>query len=567
MSHKTTIAKRTSKVSILAGGDVSLRYFFIPDAMWSGDGTTAPLLNLDSIHDTISNSSAAARHVKRLTSFYRDVTIPFTTRRRLPVVALVEDFADDASTGASASIKLEIEINATETNWEGKTIALLPARIPALLTDIVTLFDSGHVIYAPAFVLRMSQTTSATPDARGEDRSARLISLLTSLVDSPSAGYEDDLKKLRSKISFKLEGEATGRDLLEFVNDRLALLRAEPKPGNVFSDLLRPVIKTNTRWLQSLKRWCYTQRAATFDEASELKWHDLRSASIEVVGADRFDEVLSWCTAAKEAAQTEAHTEVMKMGPSERALAALAQNILDVDNQDESEVVDSLSQAIATGEDVLLIHPMLTTRYSREARSYTDMRDTLGGCPYFLLTNVAIAYNEYLLERNAQLVDGIRELTRTGRWISDAGASSTKAERADFKARFQLFENHTLYSLPNIFRYPTERIMFDEIVRQRGLSQRAAGIEKFTTHIYQLRKDWVDLEERKNTSRTNGLLIALSVLQVSGLILAALALKELESAEFVLGDQPVRRVFWSLLAGLLVIGFIVGARALLRRFE
>ena len=299
----------------------------------------------------------------------------------------MDAFPGKSSDSATSAIHVEVEIGEMTTVWEDRTIAIPPARIPALFTDVLTLFDSGHVMYAPAFVLHIANTALTQVTPQGEDRIAKLISALTSLVDSSGASQSRELEELRSKITFKLQGETQGLDLLAFLRRRLAAVRDDRQPGNLFSDLLRSIPKS------ALGRGHRKQQAPAVDGIAELGWHTLQSASVEVVGADRYADVARWCAAAREAARPEAQAKTMTVSHAERAFAALAQNVLDVDNQDEQEVIDSLSQSVATAEDVLVIHPKLTTRYSRVARPYTQMRDTLGGCPYFLLTNVAIAYN------------------------------------------------------------------------------------------------------------------------------------------------------------------------------
>jgi hypothetical protein len=552
------MAGESRSESVLAGADVSIRYFFVPDARWNSASERQKPLNLEFINDRIATSSAAASHVSRISSFYRDVTIPLTTRNRLPVVARVDSFPGTRGIEDTHPLHVDIEISAMTTVWEDRTVALPSARVPALFTDVLVLFDSGHVLYAPAFVLRVPHTTVTQVTPGGEDRVAKLISALTSLVDSPGAGLGRELDELRSKIAFKLSGEAQGCDLLSFLRRRLAAARDASQPGNVFFDLLRSIPHPSPRWWQGRPQ-------PAVDGIADLTWRALQSASVEVVGATRYADVARWCDMARDAARADKPGRPTTIGRGERTFAALAQNVLDVDHQDEQEVIDSLSQSVVTAEDVLLIHPKLALRYSRIARPYTQMRDTLGGCPYFLLTNVVTVYNEFLLDRNAHLVDRLKESTRNLQWVRDLGRSTTRNEHAEFAARFQLLENHTLYALPNIFRYPTERVMFDQIVKQRGLDQRTAAIERFTTHVYQLRKDVIDHEERRISHRTNGLLLALAVFQVSGLILAALALKELETEQSFFAGQTARILVWFGFAMILAIGAVAGIRAFMQR--
>jgi len=227
--------------------------------------------------------------------------------------------------------------------------------------------------------------------------------------------------------------------------------------------------------------------------------------------------------------------------------------------------MDSLSQAVVSDENVLLVHPTLAVLYSRTSRSFTEMCGAIGGCPYVMLTNVVLAYNEYLLDQNAQLIDQIKLSVRNARWVAPHGGAGAEAARQGLAARVQLFENQALHALPNIFRYPAERAMFEEIVAQRGLRQRTEGFERFTRSLYELRKDSSDLAEREDTWRTNRLLLALAVLQLCGLFVAALAFDSFKGESLSGALNATRWALWCALAASFVIGIGVGASAFWRR--
>jgi hypothetical protein len=385
-------------------------------------------------------------------------------------------------------------------------------------------------------------------DAAGadlHDASAQHVTALTSLVGSAGLTHRQDLDRIRSQVRFKFaDEEGSGLDLVGFLNRRLAYLSNEKARASVFADLIKPALKE--------AGWGVAQRARACDGIATMTWDDLRSASLEIVGAARHDEIVGWCRAAR--------TGTIALGSGERAIAALGQNVLDVHNQDELEVVDSLSQASVSDEDVLLIHPKLAVLYSRKSRSFTEMCDAIGGCPYVLLTNVVLAYNEYLLDRSARLIDDTKREIRDPRWVSGTSKASTMSEA--LAARAELFENQTLNALPNIFRYPGERDMFDQIEAQRGLKQRAVGFERFTVNYLALRQGYIDLIERVGTRRTNRLLMALGILQVSGLFLAALSLDEFKSGFFA---DTSRAALWSVFCISFVAGAMVGVTALWRR--
>ena len=524
--------------SIVAAEHIALRYLFVSSGKWNGGNAAASSssIGLDHIHDQLERSPDAAKYVDPIASFYADVTIPFTTKRQLPVVALTERLAND---GGLKPPPVEIEIGGIESLW-GTNLATVPqTKISALFKDSVTFFDSGHFVYAPAFLLQYPWDIHASASGARDTR-AQHVSALTSLVGSSGVSYHRDLDSIRSKVLFKFKGEERGQELLAFINRRLAFLCEDRNRANVFAELIEPALRASGR--NRLKR------AKVDSGLSNMTWGDLRSASLEIVGATRHGEIVNWCRAAETGKTT--------VGVGERAIAALGQNVLDVENQDEREIVDSLSQAGVSDEHVLLIHPKLAVLYSRTSRSFTEMCDAIGGCPYVMLTNVVLAYNEYLLDQNAGLIDKIRHASRISRWAP--GTSKTRALREDLKAREQLFVNQTLNFLPNIFRYPAEREMFKKVEELRGLEQRATGFERFTRNLYELRQSDAELDEREGTRRINLWLLALGILQFSGLFLAALGLDELKSAS-------LRPVLWGGFAISLVVGTMVATTALWRR--
>jgi hypothetical protein len=533
--------------SIVAAEHIALRYLFISPGRWNDGGSASvPPIGLNSVYGEIERLPDAAKYVDPLASFYADVTIPFTTRRQLPVVALTERLAKDDGPKRPS---VDVEIGTIKMQWERGIIEVPPAKIPALFSDCMTFFDSGHVVYAPAFLLQYPWATLGAAASGSHDASAQQVTALTSLVGSPALGYHRDLERIRSQIRFKIAGEeSSGQDLLAFINRRLAFLSSGKNRASVFADLVEPALKA--------AGWNDAQRANAYRGISSMTWGGLRSASLEIVGATRHHEIVRWCRAAE--------TGTITVGIGERAIAALGQNVLDVTNQDELEVVDSLSQAIVSDEHALLIHPKLTVLYSRKSRSFTEMCDAIGGCPYVMLTNVVLTYNEYLLDQSAELIDQTKQTIRNY-WLG-SGSSKAKALREDLKAREQLFMNQILNVLPNIFRYPGEREMFDKVEQQRGLKQRAEGFERFTRNLYELRQSDADLTEREDNGRTNRLLLALGILQMSGLFLAALGVDEFRNASSTnLGGDAIRVALWGAFALFFLVGFVVAATAFRRR--
>jgi hypothetical protein len=124
----------TSGASIVAAEHVALRFLFISPRRWNDGGTDASklLLGLNEVHREIERSQVAAKYVSSIASFYADVTIPFTTRRQLPVIALTERLAKDGGPGHPP---IEVEIGPIKMEWDRGIVEVSPARIPALFSD------------------------------------------------------------------------------------------------------------------------------------------------------------------------------------------------------------------------------------------------------------------------------------------------------------------------------------------------------------------------------------------------------------------------------------------------
>lgn len=480
----------SAPVSVIAADDLSLRYFFILPARWNADRPAAAAVGVDKIYGTIGSSQKASSYVDPLAAFYTDVTIPFTTRGQLPVVALTEP---PSGSDTPVGRQVEIKIEGIDVHWGRNVAKVSPLSLRATFKDSITFFDSGHIVYAPALLL--SEASNAM--------SAQHLTALTSLVGTPGVTYHQGLDDIRAKIQFRFEGGTAWKSLADFIAQRIADLCNAAGKANVFEDLMKPSLEA--------AGWTRDRCKTAFAQIAKVTWDDLRSASIEVVGARRHDEIEAWCTAAKK--------KRISSGSGERAIAALGQNVLDADNQDEREVADSLSQAVMSNYDVLLIHPSLTVLYSRISRSFAEMRDDIGGCPYVMLTNVVLAYNEYMLNKSAKLIDDIK---RTSGGANTA--STLKDVRADLRMREDLFANQTWSVLPNIFRYPAERQMFDEVEKQRGLKRRADEFDQFSRKLSELRQGHAELAEREQDRRINLLLLALGMFQISGIFIAALSL-------------------------------------------
>ena len=125
--------------SVLTGSDaVAVRYFFVPTLSWNGDvlsegnaptNASTRRLRLSDVHQFLSehgqppligapkSRNPFRDYVQPILSFYQDVTIPFTTRRALPIVALCS--SDGGPGGSAMPVEISIRWPITQL-WEGR---------------------------------------------------------------------------------------------------------------------------------------------------------------------------------------------------------------------------------------------------------------------------------------------------------------------------------------------------------------------------------------------------------------------------------------------------------------
>ena len=157
----------------------------------------------------------------------------------------------------------------------------------------------------------------------------------------------------------------------------------------------REQVRRLQRVLQSLRLRSadHTEPSGDEDEESSAT---IASIGIEVIGAQLHDRVLDYATKAR---QREALVDDFSL-----RLAGLAQNVFDFRRQDVEEVNNSLSSAARIGTDITFAQQGVSIRFMETSRAYREMRTILGGSPYWLLVQLIIGHNEYLLsELNSDL--------------------------------------------------------------------------------------------------------------------------------------------------------------------
>ena len=435
------------------------------------------------------------------------------------------------------------------------------SSIPAEMTDLVALFDSGHLVYSIAFLLRLPADLLRCNSAfEKADRGALSLVALTSLVGTAGASLYARQGDVRERVRFGIVGE-TALGLDEFIQCRLSdllfekegtpsglrgwkapakriagLLRTQSvretrrprKSGTIFADVLRPVLQR--------ARWTEAQLQQARREVTRIGWNDLVGSSIEVIGETPYERVSACIDSAREKGSR------FEASSYTKALAGIAQNVLDLRNQDEHEVTDFLIEAFDSSDHTLFVNPRCTTRFSKRSRAFEELQGRLDGCPYFYLTNIIMVYREFVLEQIARLVDEMALQLRqvgagTGTNVSRHRSKGILAplfklpdhlERTTDRLllREQLFVNRSLRDVPNVFRYPTEKDMFEQITRLHGFDRRLEGFEKFLKDYDFIASERASLSRETTAELANRFLLTISLLQVLGVAMTAADMKD-----------------------------------------
>ena len=188
------------------------------------------------------------------------------------------------------------------------------------------------------------------------------------------------------------------------------------------------------------------------------------SVAVEIVGATNHTKVINYADKAK--------TRTAPVDDVPNDLLDWVQNVFDFDNQDTEEVNDSLSSAILIGTDITFGHKGIAVRFTERSRAYQDMRDVLGGNPYWLFVQIILGHNEYLLSKlNTELEPYGRShhLKQVIEDLLEHSYLNSKTNEIDrLYGRFNGRVRLTHY-IPNIFRYPTEQAQFELLSKARAL--------------------------------------------------------------------------------------------------
>ncbi len=167
-------------------------------------------------------------------------------------------------------------------------------------------------------------------------------------------------------------------------------------------------------------------------------------------------------------------------------LSGFNQNIIDFMNQDPSEILDSIDPIYPSTEAqaaerkfARFANPRALITFVEKARSLEAANDFIGTCPYAFMIHVVSMHNEFMTREYESSAFG---LIRDVETLGNKGKLKRAAENfyafrtGDYAAYYR--DRYT-----NIFRYDTERDVFDSMMQLRGIERRNNYIEKLISNL------------------------------------------------------------------------------------
>lgn len=197
-------------------------------------------------------------------------------------------------------------------------------------------------------------------------------------------------------------------------------------------------------------------------------------------------------------------------------LAGFNQNIIDFMNQDPSEILDSIDPIYPSTEEqaaerkfARFANPRALITFVEKARSLEAANDFIGTCPYAFMIHVVSMHNEFMTrEYEAAAFGLIGDVEALG----NSGKLKSAAEKFyDFRTGKYAAYYRDRYT--NIFRYDTERDVFDSMMQLRGIERRNDYIEKL---IFNLESQTHDREARIKQDEDRLLTAGLGALGIFG---------------------------------------------------
>jgi hypothetical protein len=221
------------------------------------------------------------------------------------------------------------------------------------------------------------------------------------------------------------------------------------------------------------------------------------------------------------------------------AVAGLATGVCDFPFQDKSEIHDSTRPARQSPESALFTHPRFMLEIGTNWRSFQRGVETLGGCPYLLLTWLTTVHDQQIVlemehdledliygsrDRRTEEPDDERFRTAPLADVMELLESSSKlwgrktgVQEYNLRERLEIFRWQSIHRCGNIFRYPKEKAALGAVRDKLGIEDRFNEVHQTLDRLENLVDDVATLSSayaERYTNRALGVLTLLGVISI-----------------------------------------------------
>lgn len=505
-------------------------------------------VRLERLRDRLKHDNEVyEKLIERPSSYFRDI-VNLAFESSLPLVTLVEPEINAATERSITMLRPALVTYVAEgVQTELHRLRSDDERTAFGFRDSFALFESGHLMYV----------LSLFPAGENEPPRDEYLLVQLEKLARPTEGCEE----LRQHIRWVGPGSQGAVPLTGFIAARLASLARAPRTEaspNAVRDVLVPHV------------W-HRRRFELEPESVPFGWEQLKSV---VIGIE--NEKLYLATRALLGSKSEGDGDNETTGqaisrllmanapapcpidrslsphvpaertPAERltlAVSGIVNGVIDFPFQDPAEVADSVQPFQEGNGFIMFQHPPVVVELATEWRSLRKELWSLGCCPYQLLSNLVLTYNETILveaNRHLEVLQYSSERKRADDPVlaRPLGHLAEILERfrvhrfrgplwylrQHIRTRIDVFRDLLLRYIPNVFQYPAERTTYERVSELRGLGLRYERLREVLAGYETIVRDLFDVERTMAERRINWLLVVLAVL---GLISVLADLPEL----------------------------------------
>ena len=184
-------------------------------------------------------------------------------------------------------------------------------------------------------------------------------------------------------------------------------------------------------------------------------------------------------------------------------MCGFALGIFDYNRMSYEEVLDTIMPLTSSMHTIVLMNKGILASFSMDDQMFGIVRNNIGMNPYLLISSTVLAYNEIESSNSENQLDGLLDSKKSSGGLRDLISKRKYLER---KINEEI--------LPNVFHYPTERIIFEKGMSHRGISDRIESVRNRIEELVALIDDAIASRKANSDIIVSVLLAAISILSL-----------------------------------------------------